>query len=180
MLLDLHVTSTAGHTVVRVAVRALVSAHPTRHTPQDPRQPSRGEPPAFAVQALRAYQQVHQQRTPLRLLLVQPGQAPRPVELDLLLRTERDTPVRPEHASRTFRAFAQSRRDPGASPSAAPFAGTHLEALRLGQRGALTISGIRELLQRRGDQADIPGLHPTGSVTPSRMSGCAWAATRPT
>jgi hypothetical protein len=27
-------------------------------------------------------------------------------ELDLLLRTERDTPVRPEHASRAFRAFA--------------------------------------------------------------------------
>jgi integrase len=62
--------------------------------------------PVFAVDALRDYQQLHRQRTPLRLLQVQPGQAPRPVELDLLLRTERDTPLRPEHASRAFRAFA--------------------------------------------------------------------------
>jgi hypothetical protein len=62
--------------------------------------------PAFAVHALRDYQQVQRQRTRalLRLLLVQPGQAPRPVELDLLLRTERGPPVRPEHASRAFRA----------------------------------------------------------------------------
>jgi integrase len=63
--------------------------------------------PAFAVDALRDYQHEHGIRAPLRLLLVQPGQAPRPVELDLLLRTERDTPVRPEHASRAFRAFAR-------------------------------------------------------------------------
>jgi integrase len=62
--------------------------------------------PAFAVKAVRHYQQEHQQRTPLRLLRVQPGQAPRSVELDLVLRTERDTPVRPEHASRVFRGFA--------------------------------------------------------------------------
>jgi Phage integrase family len=40
--------------------------------------------PAFAVDALRDYQQVRRQRAPLRLLLVQPGQAPRPVELDLV------------------------------------------------------------------------------------------------
>jgi integrase len=64
--------------------------------------------PAFAVHALREYQQVQGRRTPLRLLLVQPGEAARPVELDLLLRTERDTPGRPEHASRAFRAFAQA------------------------------------------------------------------------
>jgi integrase len=64
--------------------------------------------PAFAVGALRAYQQVQRQRAPLRLLLVQPGQASRPVELDLLLRTGRDAPVRPEHASRAFRAFARA------------------------------------------------------------------------
>lgn len=62
--------------------------------------------PAFAVDALRDHQQLQRQRTPLRLLLVQPGQAPRPVELDLLLRTGRGTAVRPEHASRAFRAFA--------------------------------------------------------------------------
>lgn len=66
--------------------------------------------PAFAVHALRDYQQAQRQRTraPLRLMVVQPGQAPRPVELDLLLRTERGSPVRPEHASREFRAFAQA------------------------------------------------------------------------
>jgi integrase len=64
--------------------------------------------PAFAIEAMCDYQQVQTHRTPLRLLLVQPGQAPRPVQLDLLLRTERDTPVRPEHASRAFRAFAQT------------------------------------------------------------------------
>jgi len=65
--------------------------------------------PAFAVDALRDYQQVQRQRTraPLGLLLVQPGQPPRPVQLDLVLRTERDTALRPEHASRVFRTFAQ-------------------------------------------------------------------------
>ncbi len=62
--------------------------------------------PAFAVKALRHYQQEQRLRTPLRLLLVQPSQAPRSVELDLVLRTERDTPLRPEHASRAFGAFA--------------------------------------------------------------------------
>jgi integrase len=62
--------------------------------------------PAFAVDALRDYQQLHRQRTPRPLLFVQPGQTPRPVELDLVLRTERDSPLRPEHASRVFRAFA--------------------------------------------------------------------------
>jgi integrase len=64
--------------------------------------------PAFAVDALRDHQQAQGHRTPLRLLLVQPGQAPRPVTLDLVLRTERDTPMRPEHASRAFRNFARA------------------------------------------------------------------------
>ena len=36
----------------------------------------------------------------------------------------------------------------------------HLEALWLGQRGALTKYGIRDLLERRGEQAGIPNLHP--------------------
>jgi integrase len=62
--------------------------------------------PAFAVDALRDYRQKQGQRTLLPLLFVEPGQPPRPVELDLLLRTERDTPLRPEHVSRAFRAFA--------------------------------------------------------------------------
>jgi integrase len=62
--------------------------------------------PAFAVKAMRDYQQAQGQRRPLGLLLVRPGEASRPVELDLVLRTGRDTPVRPEHASRVFGAFA--------------------------------------------------------------------------
>jgi integrase len=36
----------------------------------------------------------------------------------------------------------------------------HLDALWLGQRGALTIYGIRELIERRGRHAGIPDLHP--------------------
>lgn len=36
----------------------------------------------------------------------------------------------------------------------------HLDALWLGQRGALTKYGLRELLERRGAQAGIPDLHP--------------------
>jgi integrase len=62
--------------------------------------------PTFAVNALRDYQQTQGTQAPLRLLLVQPGQTPRPVELDLVLRTGRGTPLRPEHAGRAFRAFA--------------------------------------------------------------------------
>jgi integrase len=64
--------------------------------------------PAFVLDALRDYEDKQGIRAPLQLLLVQPGQAPRPIELDLLLRTERGTPVRTEHASRAFRAFAQA------------------------------------------------------------------------
>jgi site-specific recombinase XerD len=36
----------------------------------------------------------------------------------------------------------------------------HLEALWLGLRGPLTISGLRDLLDRRAQQAGIPALHP--------------------
>jgi integrase len=74
--------------------------------------------PAFAVAALRDDQhQQHQQprtrtadgrRVRPRLLHAQPGQPPRPVELDLVLRTQWGTPLRPNHASRSFRAFAQA------------------------------------------------------------------------
>ena len=63
--------------------------------------------PAFAVDALRDYQHEQGIRAPLRLPLAQPSQALRPVHLDLLLRTERGMAVRPEHASRAFRAFAR-------------------------------------------------------------------------
>jgi hypothetical protein len=74
--------------------------------------------PVFAVAALRDHQrQQHQQprthasdgrRARLRLPQLQPGQPPRPVELDLLLRTQWGTPLRPNHASRCFRAFAHA------------------------------------------------------------------------
>jgi site-specific recombinase XerD len=36
----------------------------------------------------------------------------------------------------------------------------HLDALWLSQRGALTVSGLRDLLDRRARQAGIPDLHP--------------------
>jgi integrase len=37
---------------------------------------------------------------------VEPGQLPQPVELDLVFRTERGTPVNPNHASRAFARLA--------------------------------------------------------------------------
>ena len=36
----------------------------------------------------------------------------------------------------------------------------HLDALWLSQRGTLTISGLRDMLDRRARQAGIPDLHP--------------------
>jgi integrase len=69
--------------------------------------------PPFAVQALRQHR--HQQ---LRLRLavgqpatiglrwVEPSHPPRLVELDLVFRTERGTPVNPNHASRAFARLA--------------------------------------------------------------------------
>jgi integrase len=39
---------------------------------------------------------------------VEPGQPPRPVQLDLVFRTERGTPVNPNHASRAFARLAAS------------------------------------------------------------------------
>jgi integrase len=71
--------------------------------------------PPFAVQALRHHRR---QQARLRLALgqpatvelryVEPGRPPRPVELDLVFRTERGTPVNPNHASRTFTRLAAS------------------------------------------------------------------------
>ena len=73
--------------------------------------------PPFAIQAMRAHRR---QQTRLRLALgqpptlglrwVEPGQPPRPVELDLVFRTERGTPVNPNHASRTFARLAATVR----------------------------------------------------------------------
>jgi integrase len=71
--------------------------------------------PPFAIQALRRHR-----REQLRLRLavgqsatvglrwVEPGRPPHPVELDLVFRTERGTPVNPNHASRAFAHLAAS------------------------------------------------------------------------
>jgi len=71
--------------------------------------------PSFAVQALRAHR-----RQQLRLRLacgqpatvglrfIEPGRPPRPVQLDLVFRTERGTPVNRNHASRAFARLAAS------------------------------------------------------------------------
>jgi Phage integrase family len=69
--------------------------------------------PPFAVHALRRHRR-HQHR--LRLALghaptlgprwVEPGQPPHPVEPDLVFRTERGTPINPNHASRAFARLA--------------------------------------------------------------------------
>jgi integrase len=71
--------------------------------------------PPFAVQALRQHRR---QQARLRLACgqpqrvtlrrVEPGRPPRQVELDLVFRTERGTPVNPNHASRAFARLAAS------------------------------------------------------------------------
>jgi integrase len=71
--------------------------------------------PPFAVQALRRHRR---QQARLRLALrqpatvalrwVEPGRPPCVVQLDLVFRTERSTPVNPNHASRAFARLAAS------------------------------------------------------------------------
>ena len=71
--------------------------------------------PPFAVQALRQHRR---QQTRWRLACgqpqtvslrrVEPGRPPQPVQLDLVFRTERGTPVNPNHASRAFARLAAS------------------------------------------------------------------------
>jgi integrase len=73
--------------------------------------------PPFAVQALRQHRR---QQARLRLACgqpqmvtlrkVEPGRPPQPVQLDLVFRTERGTPVNPNHASRAFARLAASVR----------------------------------------------------------------------
>jgi integrase len=71
--------------------------------------------PPFAVQALRHHRR-HQARLRLAcgqpqtvtLRRVEPGRPPQPVQLDLVFRTERGTPVNPNHASRAFARLAAS------------------------------------------------------------------------
>jgi integrase len=71
--------------------------------------------PPFAVQALRQHRR---QQARLRLACgqpqtvtlrrVEPGRPPQPAQLDLVFRTERATPVNPNHASRAFARLAAS------------------------------------------------------------------------
>jgi integrase len=71
--------------------------------------------PPFAVQALRQHRLKQArlrlacgqpQTVPLRW--VEPARPPQPVQLDLVFRTERGTPVNPNHASRSFARLAAS------------------------------------------------------------------------
>jgi integrase len=122
--------------------------------------------PAFAVAALRDHHQQQQQpRTGtadgrcarLRLLHVQPGEPPRPVELDLVLRTQWGTALRPNHASRAFRALAE-----------ATGIAAHPHLLRHSLASALAAakepaSVIAEQLRRRRRHAGQQDLHPPAS-----------------
>jgi integrase len=71
--------------------------------------------PPFAIQALRRHRREQRllrlavgQPATVGLRWVEPGQPPHPVELDLVFRTERGTPVNPNHASRAFARLAAS------------------------------------------------------------------------
>jgi integrase len=71
--------------------------------------------PPFAAQALREHRRQQARlrlagAQPARVTLrwVEPGQPPRPVELDLVFRTERGTALNPNHASRGFAQLARS------------------------------------------------------------------------
>jgi integrase len=71
--------------------------------------------PPFAVQALRQHRRQQArwrlacgQPQTVTLRRVEPGRPPQPVQLDLVFRTERGTPVNPNHASRAFARLAAS------------------------------------------------------------------------
>jgi integrase len=71
--------------------------------------------PAFAVQALLQHRRqqarlrlAYGQPQTVSLRWVEPGRPPQPVLLDLVFRTERGTPVNPNHASRAFARLAAS------------------------------------------------------------------------
>jgi site-specific recombinase XerD len=56
----------------------------------------------------------------------------------------------------------------------------HLDWLWLGKKGGLTASGLAQMLERRGDQAGLPNLHPTGCGTRSRTNGLRKAVAKRT
>jgi integrase len=69
--------------------------------------------PPFAVAALRAHRRQQarlrlacRQPATVGLRFIEPGRPPRPVEQDLVFRTERGTAVNPNHASRAFARLA--------------------------------------------------------------------------
>jgi integrase len=67
--------------------------------------------PPFAVQALRQQARLRPacgQPQTVTLRRVEPGRPAQPVQLDLVFRTERATPVNPNHASRAFARLAAS------------------------------------------------------------------------
>jgi integrase len=71
--------------------------------------------PAFAVQALRQHRREQArwrlacgQPQVVALRRIEPGRPPQPVQLDLVFRTERGTPINPNHASRAFARLAAS------------------------------------------------------------------------
>ena len=94
-----------------------------RRPPQTPASQAVLSLTTFAMDALRDYQHEQAIRAPLRLMFVQPGEAPRPVELDLLLRTERDCSCAAGARQPGVPRFRAGRRGPGASTPAAPLAG---------------------------------------------------------
>jgi integrase len=70
--------------------------------------------PPFAVEALRDYRRrqaclrlAGAQAAVVTLRWVEPGQPPRPIDLDLVFRTERGTALNPNHASRGFANLAR-------------------------------------------------------------------------
>jgi integrase len=71
--------------------------------------------PPFAVQALSHHRRQQarlrlacEQPQTITLRRVEPGQPAQPVQLDLVFRTERGTPINPNHASRAFARLAAS------------------------------------------------------------------------
>ncbi len=121
--------------------------------------------PPFAVQALHRHRRQQYrlrlalgQPTTVGLRWVEPGQPPRPVELDLVFRTERGTPVNPNHASRAFARLA-ANAGLAAHPPAAPCPGLSDG----GQQGAGQ-HHRRPAAPRRRRRPRPAGVHPPASA----------------
>jgi integrase len=144
--------------------------------------------PPFAVQALRRHRrQQHRLRlalgqpTTVGLRWVEPGQPPHPVQLDLAFRTERGTPVNPNHASRAFARLATS-----AGVAAHPHLLRHAHALASAMAANKEPASIIAAQLRHADggalaqRVYIHQLPQTAPSTPTGdrdLHGC-WAACR--